>query len=85
MRCDAHRMGPGSHNFQFSSFCSDRYRVRVAVSAERIMRQLGAQAFLNVYLLSFILHLPNCCKLHGGYYEIHIQQVQKKVCLNPFP
>ena len=51
--------------------------------AERIMHQLGAQAFFNVYLLSLILHLPNCCKLHSGYYEIHIQQVQKKVCLNP--
>lgn len=85
MRCAANRMCPGSHHFQFSFFCSGRYRVRVPVTAKRIMHQLWNQAVLNVNLLSLILHLLNRCKLHGGYYEIHIQQVQKKVCLNSFP
>lgn len=85
MQCAANRMCPGSHHFQFSFFCSGRYRVRVPMTAERIMHQLWNQAVLNVYLLSLILHLLNRCKLHGGYYEIHIQQVQKKVCLNSSP
>lgn len=89
MQCAANRMCPGSHHFQFSFFCSGRYRVRVPVTAERIMHQLWNQAVLNVYLLSLILHLLNRCKLYGGLHTIfigiHIQQVQKKVCLNSFP
>lgn len=60
MRCAANRMFLSSHNFQFSFFCSGRYRVRVPMTAEGIMHQLWNQAFLNVYLSSLLLHLLKC-------------------------
>lgn len=37
-----------------------------------------------IYIFSSRLHrLLKCSELHGGYYEIHNQQMLWKVCLNP--